>query len=83
MKLHYAGFNATTLFSNNGDVVFCVESFTEIPFPGITDFHIGWSHFLLQKGKELYICKKTEESSVDTSIELIKIPEMSPDRYNV
>ncbi|XP_076235578.1 RCC1 domain-containing protein 1 [Calliopsis andreniformis] len=81
MKLYYAGFNATTLFSDSGDPVYAVESFTEVPFPGITDLHIGWSYFLLWKGKELYICRKNEESSVhvDSLMQLIEIPEMPLD----
>ncbi|KZC14969.1 PREDICTED: ultraviolet-B receptor UVR8 [Dufourea novaeangliae] len=75
MLLYYAGFNTSTLFSSNEDV-FAVDTFTEIPFAGITDFQIGWSYFLLWKGRELYICKKVGDSSTrkDSNIQLIQIP---------
>lgn len=76
IMLYYAGFNTTTLFSHNGNAVFAVEPFAEIPVPGITDLHIGWSYFLLWKGKELYICRQVDNDGTDTEsgIRLIEIP---------
>lgn len=81
MLFHYAGFNAGTLFSNDGDITYIVDSFTEVPFPGITDFQIGWSYFLVWKGQQLYISKKPEDSGNDTgsSVQPIRIPEKSLD----
>ncbi|XP_076651769.1 RCC1 domain-containing protein 1 isoform X1 [Halictus rubicundus] len=70
---YYAGFNANTLFSDSGDIVYIVDSFTEVAFPGITDFQIGWGYFLLWKGRELHICKKDQQGN--TGIQLIQIPE--------
>lgn len=81
MSFYYAGFNACTLFSDDGDVDYTVDSFTEISFAGLTDFQIGWSYFLLWKGRELYICKKTEEG--DTITELLQIPDNPLNRYNI
>lgn len=84
IMLYYAGFNTTTLFSHNGNVVFAVEPFTEISVPGITDLHIGWSYFLLWKGKVLYICRQVENDGTDTEsgIRLIEIPRKPLDRYD-
>ncbi|XP_053975337.1 RCC1 domain-containing protein 1-like [Hylaeus volcanicus] len=73
--LYYAGFNTSTLFSNSEGVIFAVDSFTEIPFPGITEFQVGWSYFLLWRERELYICKKAQENITDDNIILIQIPE--------
>lgn len=81
MLFHYAGFNVSTLFSNDGDITYIVDSFTEVPFPGITDFQIGWSYFLVWKGQQLYISKKPEDSGNDSSIQPIQMPEKSLDRY--
>ncbi|XP_076376771.1 RCC1 domain-containing protein 1 isoform X2 [Megalopta genalis] len=72
---YYAGFNACTLFSDDGDIVYTVDSFTEVSFSGITDFQIGWGYFLLWKGKELHICKKDQEGN--TSVQSIQIPQSS------
>ncbi|XP_076759449.1 RCC1 domain-containing protein 1 [Xylocopa sonorina] len=81
MSFYYAGFNTTTLFTNNEDITLIVDSFTKVPFNGLTDFQIGWGYFLLWKGSELYISKKSGESSKDTdsSVELIQIPDKSSD----
>lgn len=85
MPFYYAGFNTSTLFSNDEDISFITDSFTEVSFPGITDFQIGWSYFLIWKGTELYISKKLEENNkdtdTDTNIQLIQLPEKSLDRY--
>lgn len=85
MPFYYAGFNTSTLFSNDGDISFIIDSFTKVSFPGITDFQIGWSYFLIWKGNELYISKKLEENNkdtdTDTNIQLIQLPEKSLDRY--
>ncbi|XP_043265711.1 RCC1 domain-containing protein 1 [Colletes gigas] len=76
MSLYYAGFNTGTLFSDNDEVVFAIDSFVKIQFPGVTDFQIGWGYFLLWRGKELYICMKGLENGTDTNtdIRLIQIP---------
>lgn len=85
MPFYYAGFNTSTLFSNDGDISFIIDSFTKVSFPGITNFQIGWSYFLIWKGNELYISKKLEENNkdtdTDTNIQLIQLPEKSLDRY--
>lgn len=83
MLFYYAGFNVSTLFSNDGDITYIVDSFTEVPFPGITDFQIGWSYFLVWKGQQLYISKKPGDSGNDTdsSVQPIQIPEKPLDRY--
>lgn len=84
MTFYYAGFNTSTLFSNNGNIIFIVDSFTKVPFSGITGFQIGWSYFLIWKGKELYISQKFEENSkeTDSNFQLIQPPpEKLLDRY--
>lgn len=84
MTFYYAGFNTSTLFSNNGNIIFIVDSFTKVPFSGITGFQIGWSYFLIWKGKELYISQKFEENSkeTDSNFQLIQPPPEKPlDRY--
>ncbi|XP_078053487.1 RCC1 domain-containing protein 1 isoform X2 [Augochlora pura] len=70
---YYAGFNACTLFSDDGGIDYTVDSFTKVSFSGITDFQIGWGYFLLWKGKELHIFKKDQEGN--TSVQLIQIPQ--------
>lgn len=84
MPFYYAGFNTSTLFCNDGDISFITDSFTKVSFPGITNFQIGWSYFLIWKGNELYIStKKLEENNkdtdTDTNIQLIQLPEKSLD----
>lgn len=83
MTFYYAGFNTSMLFSNNGDIIFIVDSFTKVPFSGITGFQIGWNYFLIWKGKELYISQKFEENSeeADSNFQLIQPLEKPLDRY--
>lgn len=85
MPFYYAGFNTSTLFCNDEDISFITDSFTKVSFPGITDFQIGWSYFLIWKGNKLYISKKFKENNkdtgIDTNIQLIQLPEKSLDRY--
>lgn len=83
MSFHYAGFNTSTLFHEDENITFTVNSFTKVPIPGITGFQIGWGYFLVWKEKELYISTRPEESSTDaeSSIQPIKLPEKSSDRY--
>lgn len=83
MSLYYAGFNTSMLFCKDENVIFAVDSFTKISFPGITDFQIAWGYFLIWKGKELYIVRKAEENHTDTNMQLIQIPETAVNRYNL
>ncbi|KOC59233.1 E3 ubiquitin-protein ligase HERC2 [Habropoda laboriosa] len=75
MSFYYAGFNTNALFSKDGNIILAVDSFTTVPFPGITDFQIGWSYFLVWKEDGLYISRKSEEDSKE--IELVQIPDKS------
>ncbi|XP_017889843.1 RCC1 domain-containing protein 1-like [Ceratina calcarata] len=78
---YYAGFNTSRLFSTDENITFIVNPFTKIPFPGITDFQIGWGFFLLSKGEEIYICKNSAEDSKDSITQPIRIPEKPLDSF--
>lgn len=82
--LYYAGFNISTLFSNDEGIIIALDTFTKIPFPGITDFQIGWSYFLLWMQQELYICKRgqDDDTDMDTKNCLIQISAKPLNRYN-
>ncbi|XP_016919356.1 E3 ISG15--protein ligase Herc6 isoform X1 [Apis cerana] len=84
MTFYYAGFNTSMLFSNNGNIIFIVDSFTKVPFSGITGFQIGWNYFLIWKGKELYISQKFEENNkeADSNFQLIQPLEKPLDSIN-
>lgn len=78
ITLYYAGFNASPLFTEEGeDVIAALDRFTKVPFSGITNMEISWNYFLLWRDLELYITGKVDNSDDKKPPELIKIPDDS------
>ncbi|XP_035739654.1 RCC1 domain-containing protein 1-like isoform X2 [Vespa mandarinia] len=77
MTLFYAGFNASSLFTEEEDIVIALDQFTKVPFSGITNMEISWNYFLLWRDLELYIIGKVDNSDDKKAPELLKIPESS------
>lgn len=77
MTLFYAGFNASSLFTEEEDIVIAMDQFTKVPFSDITNMEISWNYFLLWRDLELYIIGKVDNSDDKKAAELLKIPESS------
>ncbi|KAK2588070.1 hypothetical protein KPH14_004135 [Odynerus spinipes] len=81
VKLYYAGFNTSPLFTKEDDVVISLDRFTEVPFNDISDMEISWNYFLLWRHSNLYITGKMNGGNEKEPLELIKIPGESSARY--
>ena len=55
--------NASSLFSNQDEVIVCLDQIMKVPFPGITGMEIGWNYFLLWRNEDLFISGKLDVSS--------------------
>ncbi|KAL2737934.1 RCC1 domain-containing protein 1 isoform X1 [Vespula squamosa] len=77
MALYYAGFNVSSLFMEEEDIVIALDRFTKVPFSGITSMQISWNYFLLWRDSELYIIGKVDGGDDMKLPELLKLPESS------